>query len=165
MIAYSSIAMTILDPVITSVQLPVSQTWLKTVIGVLSCFIAAQWYVPNCAELCISLMIFTEYCKFYKAFSKKIDASGKFDGCLETERKRYVAMLRVVEAADKTLTLHHGAAFIGDIGNLCLCLYCIAYYRSQTDQVAPFVIWLILTLCDVIIKCTSGILVNYGVTL
>lgn len=88
---------------------------------------------------------------------------GEFRGELEVERHRYVAMCRIVEAADKILAIHHGACFSCDIANMCLLLYTIAYYNTQSP-VAAFIIWFLLFLGDIAIMCSCGILVNYGVS-
>ncbi len=79
------------------------------------------------------------------------------------ERKRYVAMSRIVEAADRILALHHGACFSCDIANMCLLLYTIAYYNDESP-VAAFVIWFLLFFGDIAVTCACGILVNYGVS-
>lgn len=165
LIAYTCIQMTVIDTFVKSLGFSPSNMVVKWLVTLFSCFIALLWYMPNCAALSFSLMIFFEYSLFHKAFVKKIDKdSGIFGGSLEGERKRFVAMSRIVESADRLLALHHGVSFITDTANLCLSLYCIAYFNTDPEFVA-FLVWFLLTLVDLSNKILCGILVNYGVNL
>jgi hypothetical protein len=135
---------------------------METGMLVLTCLLMVHWIMPNGVELCISSLLFLEYRAFYKAFVSKIDKYGEFEGDLEVERQRYVAMSRIVEAADRILALQHGASFGCNIVNMCLLLYTVTYYRSEA-QVIVYVFWFILVSGEMAIKCTCGILVNYAV--
>lgn len=92
---------------------------------------------------------------------------GTFTGTLEAERRRFLAMVRIVKAADHCLSLHHGATFGCGIANICLLLYCLIYYPalSSIPSVAgAFAFWLVMAVFDMTTVCLSGILVNSAVS-
>ena len=160
MMVYSVFATTFLDVVFSAVPLPPSHPALKIVLIVALSIIGLQWIFSMSVETCFSTLLFMEYRKFYKNMKKKIRCNAElFHKSIETDRKRFVEMSRIVESADQILAIHHGASFACNIANLCVLLYSIAYY-SKTAQVSFIVIWLILFAGDIINVCISGILVN-----
>ena len=159
---YIFYATTLMDILTEGFGLPATSTFMRTLLMMFCSVMELLWLFPNCTELCMSILLFQEYRLFCKSFTKKIDRFGKFQGCLETERSRYVEMSRIVDAADKILAFHHAASFLCNIANLCMFLYVIAYYH-YLDHVYIFVFWMLLFIADIAVVCISGILVNVGV--
>lgn len=44
---------------------------------------------------------------FADSFASKINENGQFMGNMEVERRRYVTMTQIVQAADECLAVHH----------------------------------------------------------
>ena len=137
---------------------------IQTVMAVFVSFLVLQWVFPNSIELCFAMHLYKEYRQFYKIFTKRIRANhSQLQEFIEDDRRRFVQMARIVEAADKVLGLHHGASFASNLANLCLELYMIAYYSSSA-QVSIFIALLLLFMADIVIICVSGILINTAVS-
>ena len=117
-------------------------------------------------DLCISLLLFYEFKLFRKNFRSLLSKDGTFKGSLENERRRYLLMARVVDAANDCMAIHHGASFSCGIANICLLLYSIIYYpnaRKTFGVVFAYSFWIIGALFDMVVSCTCGILVNASV--
>ena len=143
----------------------VSPTYVVVKISliVVASLMGLQWIFPNCFELCLGIHLFMEYRKFYKNFAKKCRTNPKeFQETLEMNSKRYVEMTKIVELADKILTLRHGASFGCNLAILCLLLYIIAYY-SKTAEVGLIIVLFVFFTCDIAFVCVGGILINVTV--
>ena len=122
-----------------------------------------QWIFPYCFSLCVSIHIYLEYKQFFKAFKRRLHAHlSLLQTSIEIDKQRFVQMTRIVEAADKIIALHYGASFAITVACFCLNLYMVAYY-SKIAQVGIATAFLMQSLVNTILNCTSGILINTAV--
>lgn len=83
---------------------------------------------------------------------------------LETERKRFKQMTKMVTSADYFLSVHHGASFACNIANICLMLYMLAFYPSSgIAQTVALIFWLFACAADIAVVCGVSIVVNTDV--
>lgn len=147
---------------------PAAHLVSKGVFMILAFYLSCAWVFPSTLELSMSFLIYSEFKLFRKSFSAKISDDGVYAGSLEVDRRRFLEMVNIVTAADRCLSLHHGAAFSCNIVNFCLILYCMAYYPSLmqiTTAVTAFAFWLQACILDIAVVCISGILVNSSVSI
>ena len=138
---------------------------IKAILTIIVSVLELHWIFPKFIDLSFGILIVWEYCRFHEAFTKRMYANQRqLQESIENDRQRFVEMARIVEAADKILTLHHGACFACNIVNLCLIVYMIAYYSSSA-QIGIIVLLLLLFTGDIAIVCVSGILINSVVSL
>lgn len=140
----------------------------KYVFMVVSVYLTAAWVFPSALELSLSVLIYSEFTLFRKSLASKMADDGEYKGSLEADRRRFLEMVNIVQAADSALTLHHGAAFVCNIVNVCLILYCMIHYPSINKDPTAFLafgFWLGGGLLDITVVCLSGILVNSSVSL
>ena len=149
----------------------ISDPTLLQVISVASalllCYLIGCWILINGLQIILGVLIYNEFKLFNAAFSSKVDNDRRFQDSLENVKGRYLIMTRIVEAADCTLSLHQVASFVCDIINICLQLYYVCYYSSmatRADSVGYVTFGLTVSIVDVAIICTSGILVIQGVS-
>lgn len=76
---------------------------MKFVYFIVQIYINAIWVFPSPFQLITALIIYKEFGLFCKSLEHKTGKDGQFSGCLEEERRRYIQMVRIVEAADKCL--------------------------------------------------------------
>lgn len=99
---------------------------------------------------------------FRRALSARIGANGTGLSNLDKEKRYFVQMARLIEAADRCLATHHGASFGCNVANLCLLMYSVIFYPNF-NETAAFIIWLISCCLDVLAVCFGGIMVYIGV--
>ena len=117
-------------------------------------------------EVLVAYFISTEFRLSCKSFSNKIDDKGHFSGCMESERRRYLEMTRIVKAADRSLSLHYAASFSCNITTLGLLIYSLLYYPDVSGQMfsaIAFTSWGLASTIDLICVCISGISVKTSV--
>lgn len=123
-----------------------------------------MWLFPVCLELGIGWLLRTEFDLFRKAFSARLAAERGQTKSIETERKRFLEMTKIVEAADNCLAIHHGAVFLCDIANICFMLYMLAYLPTPPTSIAvSFSLWVVAWLADMAVVCWVGITIDSGV--
>jgi hypothetical protein len=140
---------------------------IKCLIMIVAFFMSCAWIFPSTLELAMSLLIYSEFKLFRKSFSAQISDSGVYKGVLEADRRRYLEMVNIVSAADRCLSLHHGATFCCGIITICLTLYSVCYYPVKmqlTTTVIALIFWMVASLLDIGIMCVSGILVHSAVS-
>lgn len=141
-------------------------------------YISACWTFNACLELSLAIIIYRETTLFARALKKKYtntantfvlnNISVPQNTCndLEQDRKRYLEITRIVKAADRSLSLHQAGAFGINVASICLQVYNICYYpdgRVKPNAGATYTFGLLLCVSDIVITCTSGILVVSGV--
>ena len=164
LIGYMSFSSAMLDDILEKFGFSPTDPLPKSVLVAGVFALELQWLFPNSIEICLSIMLFREYRLFYDYLEKKVPKFSHFQGSIEFERKRYIDMVQIVEAADSILTFHNGASFVCNIINLCVILYMLAYFNNSL-QVGPFVIWFVLFATDIIVVCICGIIVNTAVSI
>ena len=140
--------------------------------NILYCFYSlfgqALWLQINVLELCFSLLIYNEFLLHSKHFKAKLQIESDLTSFFEFERHRYLHMLRLVQAADNTLMLHHAASFCCDVGLLCLLTYGILYFPllslSNSLLSIAYLLWITFAIIDLSIICFCGSLVCIGVS-
>ena len=129
-------------------------------------YLSSMFIFGAFVDLSISLLLYYEFRLFGKYFRSLLSEDGAFSGSLENERRRYLMMTRVVDAADECMAIHHGASFTCGIANICLLMYCLIYYPSITRTFGVLVaysFWITCSVFDIVVSCTCGILVNVAV--
>ena len=140
---------------------------MKSTFVLLARFLTAMWIFPSAIDFCTALLLHKEFYLFRKSFAAKITREGQYLGSLNNERRRYLQMCRLMEAADDVLALHHGASFSCNIITICLIMYSIIYYpflSQNTPLTIFYVFWLFSSITDMVIVCSSGILVQSAVS-
>ena len=141
---------------------------LKTVYCFFMFYLTVLWIFPSIMQLAVSIVIYREFSLFRESFHTKISKEKRYVGdSLELDRRRFLQMLRIVEAADGCLSLHQSAAFICNIVNMCLLLYNTIYYPDfvQDPVVAAVnVFWFIYDAADIGVVIISGVLINSSVS-
>ena len=131
-------------------------------------YLSVLWIFPMILELSLCLLLYVEFTSYKRSFRSKLMSSGKFAGSLEIERQRFLEMVRIIRAADRCLSLHHGASFSCEITNFCLLLYSLIYYPSIMENSSTFfayLFWIFAAIADLALVCISGILVNSAVSM
>lgn len=141
-------------------------------------YISACWTFNACLELSLAIIIYRETTLFARALKQKytntantfalnnISVAQNTCSDLEQDRKRYLEITRIVKAADRSLSLHQAGAFGINVASICLQVYNICYYpdgRVKPNAAATYTFGLLLCVSDIVITCTSGILVVSGV--
>lgn len=125
---------------------------------------SAMWFLPVCLELAIGWLLRTEFDQFKQAFRARLTADRSVIQSFEMERKRFLEMTKIVEAADYCLAIHHGAVFLCDIANICLMLYMLAYLPTPPPTIAlSFILWMTAWFADMAVVCYVGIAIDSGV--
>ena len=132
-------------------------------------YIVCCWISCSLLELFLAIILYKEFVLFAKSLKKKVNSSEEqIIQYFELERKRFLEMIRIVKAADRSLFLHQAACFGCNVIGLCLQLYAICYYASKIhSSAAAGFLTFGLTICvlDVAVVCTSGILITAGVSI
>lgn len=140
---------------------------MKVLYCLFTIFELPQWPLLLVFELTVAILISNEFRRFCKAFSDKCDAKGQFRGCLELERRHFAQLIRVVEAADRSLAPYHAASFGCNIVILCLIIYNLVYYPILTVTAwafSSYILWILAAFIDLCVVCISGTLVSSSVS-
>ena len=141
---------------------------LKGVYCLCMFYLMTVWIFPSALQLSMSILIYKEFSLFRESFRSKMSKDKKYLGnSLELDRRRFMKMLRIVEAADGCLSLHQSAAFVCNICNICVLLYNIIYYPSFAKNpvvASVFVFWIFYGVADICVVILSGVLVNSSVS-
>ena len=151
------------DPLTDS---PIGALVMKLVFVGGAFYMSSMFVFGAFVDLNISLLIFYELRLFGKNFRSRLTEDGSFNGSLENERRRYLLLARIVDAANDCLAIHHGASFACGIANICLLLYSIIYYPSVSRTVGvalAYSFWIICAVFDMTVSCACGILINAAV--
>ena len=141
---------------------------LKCIAVINMIYLSVLWIFPFILELSLCLLLYFEFAHYKRSFRSKVMPDGKLTGCLEIERRRFLEMVRIVRAADRCLSLHHGASFSCGIANFCLLLYSLIYYHSTMQNasiVIAYLFWIFTAIADISLVCLGGILVNSAVSI
>lgn len=158
------------DVILANVVSEDSESWTitlaKSINAVVTVYLSAMWLFPVCLELCLGVLLHTEFRLYRQAFLKKIQREGGqlFVKSFDNERRHFLVMTKIVKAADSCLAVHHGAVFLCDIGNICIMLYMLAYLNINKAVAASLVFWMIACFLDMTVVCVIGILINSGVS-
>ena len=130
-------------------------------------YIVCCWISCSFLELFLGIILYKEFILFAKSLKRKVNSSEEqIIQHFELDRKRFLEMIRIVKAADRSLFLHQAACFGCNVIGLCLQFYVICYYASKIQSsVAAGLLTFGLTLLDIAVVCTSGILVTAGVSI
>ena len=141
---------------------------LKGVYCLCMFYLMTVWVFPSALQLSMSILIYKEFSLFRESFRSKMSKDKRYLGnSLELDRRRFMKMLRIVEAADGCLSLHQSATFLCNIGNICVLLYNILYYPSFAKDpiiASAFVFWIFFGVADICVVILSGVLVNSSVS-
>lgn len=135
-----------------------------------SAFVAYElpvWPIVNVFELTMGIVIHSEVSQFCKSLRAKTEVKGRFNGSLETERRKYTQLTRIVEAADRSLSLYHASSFCANIIILCLLIYNMVYMPGNLRAAwicFAYMIWILGAFFDLCIVCFSGTLISAAVS-
>jgi hypothetical protein len=139
---------------------------MKITFYVLIFWTVAEWMFPSPFQLSIAIIIYKEFGLFCKSLKQKTSKDGEFQGSLEQERRRYIQMVRIVEAADECLSIHQTASFVCNLANICFMVYIILYYTSFVALpvvMGGFIFWMVYCVADIAVVIISGVLINSAV--
>ena len=128
--------------------------------------LSSMFIFGSFVDLVIALLLFYEFRLFRKYFRSLLSEDGDFSGSLENERRRFLLMTRIVDAANDWMAIHHGASFTCGIANLCLMLYSLIYYPSVCgtfEMIFAYSFWIVCSVFDMTVSCVCGILINSSV--
>ena len=132
-------------------------------------YIVCCWISCSFLELFLGIILYKEFFLFAKSLKRKVNSSEEqIIQYFELERKKFLEMIRIVKAADRSLFLHQAACFGCNVIALCLQLYAICYYASKihSSAAAGFLTFgLTVSVLDIAVVCTSGILITAGVSI
>lgn len=139
------------------------KVFISAGVVILSCL----WVFPLGLALVLAVLLYRQFKLFAHSFESKINEEGQFTGDMELERRRYVTMTQIVQAADDCLAVHHGVSYMCDMIEFGLLFYCLIYYPCVAH--VPLMSfahawWLLLAFVDITVLCVSGILVNSAVS-
>ena len=126
-----------------------------------------SWLMPFSLELLLSIILYQEFSQLARDFKDKINEDGEFVGDLESDRKRFLAISRVVAAVDNSLSLHRASSFTCNIAIICLTLYTMISYNyilRDPAVAAAHAFWLVASVALCGITCLSGVLINGAVS-
>ena len=141
---------------------------LKVVYCLCLFYLVTAWIFPSALQLSMSILIYKEFSLFRESFRSKMSKDKQYLGIsLEHDRRRFMKMLRIVEAADGCLSLHQSATFLCNIGNICVLLYNIIFYPTFAKDpiiASAFVFWIFFSVADMSVVILSGVLINSSVS-
>ena len=147
-----------------------SQNWFSAINILNQCYNSVSWIFMSCIEILFAIILHKEFVLFARTIkSNCIKGDTQPEENLETKRKRFVEMCRLVNAADKSLRLHELACFGCNTANICLTLYTVCYFGrdipSGSNTFGFYVFGLLSYLIDIAVACCSGILISSGVSI
>ena len=142
---------------------------LKAIYCFFLLYLTPLWIFPSTLQMSVSILLYQEFNLFRDSFRSKMSKDKRYLGTsIELERRRFLLMLRIVEAADGCMSLHQSASIVCDIAKLCLLLYNIIYYPSVAEDpvvVGVSVFWLVYDVIDLSVVIISGVIISSSVSI
>ena len=141
--------------------------WLRLLKMTMDLYFTACWLLTNCLVMMMGYLIFNECTLYCKSFSMKLDTFGRCQATFENERNRFIEMMRIIKATDRTVSMRQVTSFGCNLVNICVLLYVVCYYPqlgSAQTVLGSYAYALSTSIVDVIVTCSSGILVSRGVS-
>ena len=147
-----------------------SQNWFSAITLLNQCYNSVSWIFMSCMQILFGVILHKEFVLFARSIkSKCIKGDTQPEENLETKRKRFMEMCRLVNAVDKSLRLHELACFGCNTASICLTLYTVCYFGrdipSGSNTFGFYVFGLLSYLIDIAVACCSGILISSGVSI
>ena len=140
---------------------------LKIVYCFLMLYLEVLWIFPSAMQLSLSVTLYKEFSCFSESFRAKMSTNKSYLGNLEVDRRRFLKMLRMVEAADDSMSLHQSSSLVCNSVKICLLLYNVIYYPSVPQNPAVVIVsafWLCLDVSDISVVIISGVLITSSVS-
>ena len=145
----------------------------QAVLGIITIIIwfydMASWVFIACLQILFGIILHREIILSARSLKQRfVSTNCQLEEELETERKRFKEITRLIKAVDRSMSIHHVASFSCNVGIICIILYTICYFTKdihQNNSISFFVLALLVCSLDIAIVCTSGILVTSAVSI